>query len=96
MAVSLALNIVTPSTIERMVWAPVAFVLLLCSLVVADRQIGGPSSRSVRDRRVMRGMEPVFPRSWSIVDARDIQQVLSRERSDYLVLAGLSPARSSN
>ena len=33
--VSLVLNLITPSVRERLVWAPVAFVLLACSLVVA-------------------------------------------------------------
>jgi hypothetical protein len=33
--VSLALNLTTPSASERVVWAPVAFVLLACSLLVA-------------------------------------------------------------
>lgn len=32
---SLILNLITPSPGERMIWAPVAFLLLLCSLVVA-------------------------------------------------------------
>lgn len=34
-AVSLVLNLITPSAGERMLWAPVAFVLLVCSLLVA-------------------------------------------------------------
>ncbi len=34
-AVSLVLNLITPSSGERLLWAPVALVLLLCSLVVA-------------------------------------------------------------
>ena len=34
-AVSLVLNLITPSAGERMIWAPVAFVLLTCSLFVA-------------------------------------------------------------
>jgi hypothetical protein len=34
-AVSLALNLITSSTGERMLWAPVALVLLVCSLLVA-------------------------------------------------------------
>lgn len=34
-AVGLVLNIITPSAGERMIWAPVAFVLLLCSIGVA-------------------------------------------------------------
>jgi hypothetical protein len=33
--ISLVLNIMTPSTVERMIWAPVAFVMLICSLLVA-------------------------------------------------------------
>ncbi len=35
-AVSLVLNLITPSAGERMLWAPVAFVLLTCSLFVAS------------------------------------------------------------
>ena len=34
-AVSLVLNLITPSAGERMLWAPVAFALLVCSLTVA-------------------------------------------------------------
>ena len=34
-AVSLVLNLITPSAGERMLWAPVAFALLVCSLLVA-------------------------------------------------------------
>jgi hypothetical protein len=34
-ALSLVLNLITPSAGERMLWAPVAFVLLVCSLLVA-------------------------------------------------------------
>lgn len=34
-ALSLVLNLITPSAGERMLWAPVAFVLLACSLLVA-------------------------------------------------------------
>ena len=34
-AVSLVLNLITPSAVERMLWAPVALVLLVCSLLVA-------------------------------------------------------------
>lgn len=34
-AVSLVLNLITPSAGERMIWAPVAFVLLVTSLLVA-------------------------------------------------------------
>ncbi len=34
-SLSLLLNLITPSAGERMIWAPVAFLLLLCSLVVA-------------------------------------------------------------
>ena len=34
-AVSLVLNLITPSAGERMIWAPVAFVLLVSSLLVA-------------------------------------------------------------
>jgi hypothetical protein len=38
-AVSLVLNLLTPSAGERMLWSPVAFVLLVCSVLVAT----GPS-----------------------------------------------------
>ncbi len=34
-AVSLVLNLITPSAGERMIWAPVAFVLLVSSVLVA-------------------------------------------------------------
>jgi hypothetical protein len=34
-AVGLVLNLATPSAGERLVWAPVAFLLLLCSVLVA-------------------------------------------------------------
>jgi hypothetical protein len=34
-ALSLVLNLITPSAGERMLWAPVALMLLVCSLVVA-------------------------------------------------------------
>ena len=34
-AVSLLLNLITPSGGERMIWAPVALLLLVCSLLVA-------------------------------------------------------------
>jgi len=34
-AVSLVLNLITPSGGERMIWAPVAFVMLICSTLVA-------------------------------------------------------------
>ena len=34
-AVSLLLNLITPSVGERMLWVPVAFALLVCSLLVA-------------------------------------------------------------
>ena len=33
--VSLVLNLITPSPIERMIWAPVAFAMLICTLLVA-------------------------------------------------------------
>jgi hypothetical protein len=33
--VSLVLNLITPSVGERMLWAPVALVMLVCSLLVA-------------------------------------------------------------
>lgn len=35
MAVGTVLNIITPSKKERMLWAPIAVVLLFCSFVVA-------------------------------------------------------------
>jgi len=34
-AVSLVLNTITPSTGERAIWAPVALVMLICSVIVA-------------------------------------------------------------
>ena len=34
-ALSLVLNLVTPSKWERIIWAPVAAVMLLCSIIVA-------------------------------------------------------------
>jgi hypothetical protein len=34
-AVSVALNVMTPSTGERRIWAPVSIVLFTCSLIVA-------------------------------------------------------------
>jgi hypothetical protein len=37
-ALSLALNLITPSAGERILWAPVALVLLVCSLLVATGQ----------------------------------------------------------
>jgi hypothetical protein len=40
-AVSVVLNTITPSSGERLLWAPVSLVLLLCSLVVAR---GGAAS----------------------------------------------------
>ncbi|MBX7234716.1 MAG: hypothetical protein K1X65_10050 [Caldilineales bacterium] len=36
-AVSFVLNLITPSAGERMIWAPVGLVLLVCSLLVATR-----------------------------------------------------------
>lgn len=38
--VSLLLNLITPSAGGRMIWAPVAFLLLVTSLIVA---VGGPA-----------------------------------------------------
>jgi hypothetical protein len=35
--IGLILNLITPSAGERAIWAPVAFVLLVSSLVVASR-----------------------------------------------------------
>jgi hypothetical protein len=43
-AVSLLLNLITPSAGERMVWAPVAFLMLASSLVVA---VGKPTPAKV-------------------------------------------------
>ena len=37
-AVSLVLNLATPSAGERLVWAPVAFLLLACSVLVATER----------------------------------------------------------
>lgn len=34
-AVSFVLNLITPSAGERRIWAPVTFLLLICSIVVA-------------------------------------------------------------
>lgn len=34
-SISLVLNLLTPSTVERMIWAPVAFIVLICSILVA-------------------------------------------------------------
>ena len=38
MAVSVVLNAITPSSVERAVWVPVTLVMLLCSLTVALRR----------------------------------------------------------
>jgi hypothetical protein len=35
LAVGLVLNLATPSAAERVIWAPVTFLLLVCSLMVA-------------------------------------------------------------
>lgn len=35
-AMSLVLNLMTPSAAERLIWAPVALLMLICSLVVAN------------------------------------------------------------
>lgn len=35
LAVGLVLNLATPSAVERVIWAPVTFLLLTCSLMVA-------------------------------------------------------------
>jgi hypothetical protein len=45
-AVSLLLNLITPSAGERMVWAPVAFLMLASTLVVAIRNMVGTGSAS--------------------------------------------------
>jgi hypothetical protein len=37
-ALSLVLNLITPSAIERAIWAPIGFVMLFCSVVVAVRK----------------------------------------------------------
>jgi cell shape-determining protein MreD len=34
-AISLVLNTITPSTGERAIWAPVALIMLVCSMIVA-------------------------------------------------------------
>ena len=44
-ALSLVLNLITPSTGERAIWAPVAFLLLISSVAVA---LTRPSDRPVR------------------------------------------------
>jgi hypothetical protein len=44
-ALSLVLNLITPSTGERAIWAPVAFLLLISSIAVA---LIRPSDRPVR------------------------------------------------
>jgi hypothetical protein len=43
-AVSLVLNLITPSAGERMIWAPVAFVLLVSSLLVATGPVAPKQS----------------------------------------------------
>jgi hypothetical protein len=42
-ALSLILNLITPSAGERAIWAPVVAVLLVCSLVVAISARGAPT-----------------------------------------------------
>ncbi len=37
-AVSLVLNTITPSAGERAIWAPVALIMLICSVIVAIRK----------------------------------------------------------
>jgi hypothetical protein len=34
-ALSLFLNLITPSAIERMIWSPVALIMFVCSIIVA-------------------------------------------------------------
>jgi hypothetical protein len=41
---SLVMNLATPSAGERLVWAPVALILLACSLTVALSKPGSPAS----------------------------------------------------
>lgn len=41
-ALSLMLNLITPSAGERAIWAPVALVMLVCSLLVA---VGKPTTK---------------------------------------------------
>ncbi len=41
--VGLVLNLITPSAGERMIWAPVAFLMLIFSVVVATGKPAGPS-----------------------------------------------------
>ena len=43
-AVSLVLNLITPSAGERMIWTPVAFVLLVSSLLVATGPVAPKQS----------------------------------------------------
>jgi len=38
--VGLVLNLMSPSSVERMIWAPVVFVMLICTVLVAT----GPTS----------------------------------------------------
>jgi len=45
-AVSLVLNLITPSAGERAIWAPVAFLLLMSSVIVAVSSASGFSMRS--------------------------------------------------
>jgi hypothetical protein len=41
---SLILNLITPSAMERAIWAPVAFLMLSCSLIVAlSRALPNPA-----------------------------------------------------
>jgi len=42
---SLVLNLITPSGGERMIWAPVAFVMVICSLLVATLPGPVPTER---------------------------------------------------
>jgi hypothetical protein len=40
-ALSLVLNLITPSASERAIWAPVALVMLVCSVIVARDKTSG-------------------------------------------------------
>ncbi|NTU59126.1 MAG: hypothetical protein HGB00_09495 [Chlorobiaceae bacterium] len=42
--IGLLLNLVTPSAGERIIWAPVAFVLLICSVLAATSPSGKPDN----------------------------------------------------
>jgi hypothetical protein len=64
-AVSLVLNLATPSAAERVIWAPVAAVLLGSSFVVARRgrrdESGGNEGGTITIRRVLSPDSPTRP-----------------------------------